>query len=212
MLFVCWLAKNTVAGLPRAVIKGLIKLVEDPQGTVEATLAKIKELPAYVKHAPAAFKEHIHAIQAIEDPYEQSKAVGEFMGKVLLAGGAVGKISSKLGRWGKVRNARGQSPKGMITSTIKQFKTPKGWTQRSANNKKGTRYVNTKRPEDYIRFSEVNLHPNAPSGQRMPYFQRHKNGKVLTKTGEWIRKDLANPECYHIPQTMFEELQHLMDL
>ena len=95
-------AKNAVvglAGLPRAVIKGLIKLVEDPQGTVEATLAKIKELPAYVKHAPAAFKEHIHAIQAIEDPYEQGKAVGEFMGKVLLAGGAVGKISSKLGRW-----------------------------------------------------------------------------------------------------------------
>ena len=69
---------------------------------MEATLAKIKELPAYVKHAPAAFKEHIHAIQAIEDPYEQGKAVGELMGKVLPVGGAVGKISSKLGRWRKV--------------------------------------------------------------------------------------------------------------
>jgi hypothetical protein len=56
-------AKNAVvglAGLPIAVIKGLIKLVEDSQGTVEATLAKIKALPAYVKHAPAAFKEHIN--------------------------------------------------------------------------------------------------------------------------------------------------------
>jgi hypothetical protein len=94
-------AKNAVvglAGLPIAVIKGLIKLVEDPQGTVEATLAKIKALPAYVKHAPAAFKEHINAIQAIEDPYEQGKAVGELMGQEL----PVGKIASKLGRWGKV--------------------------------------------------------------------------------------------------------------
>jgi hypothetical protein len=98
-------AKNAVvglAGLPTAVIKGLIKLVEDPQGTVEATLAKIKALPGYVKHAPAAFKEHINAIQAIEDPYEQGKAVGELVGQELPVGGAVGKIASKLGRWGKV--------------------------------------------------------------------------------------------------------------
>jgi hypothetical protein len=74
-----------VVKLPVDLACWLIKLVEDPQGTVEATLAKIKALPAYVKHAPAAFKEHINAIQAIEDPYEQGKAVGELMGQVLLA-------------------------------------------------------------------------------------------------------------------------------
>jgi hypothetical protein len=91
-----------VVKLPVNLACWLIKLVEDPQGTVEATLAKIKELPAYVKHTPAAFKEHINAIQAIEDPYEQGKAVGELVGKVLPVGGAVGKIASKLGRWGKV--------------------------------------------------------------------------------------------------------------
>ena len=117
-------AKNAVVGiaglpdallihLPIALVKGLINLIEDPQGTVETTLgtvehtlAKIKALPEYVTHAPAAFKEHINAIQAIKDPYERGKAVGELMGKVLpagvAAGGAVGKVASKLGRWGKV--------------------------------------------------------------------------------------------------------------
>jgi len=51
----------------------------------------------YVTQAPAAFKEHINAIQAIEDPYEQSKAAGELMGKVLPAYAAAG--GARLVKW-----------------------------------------------------------------------------------------------------------------
>jgi hypothetical protein len=93
---------------------------------VEATLAKIKELPAYVKHAPAAFKEHINAIQAIEDPYEQGKAVGELMGQELPVGGAVGKIASKLGRWGKVAKPKKRQERIGDKGGVEKVKWVKG--------------------------------------------------------------------------------------
>ena len=105
-----------------------------------------------------------------------------------------------------------QLPKGMIEAVSKQFKTPKGWVSQAARNNKGTKYVNPKSSMDYIRFSEKNPHPNAPLGQRVPYFQRHKDGKVLTKSGEWVRPNTVDASEYHIPQSMFDQLKYLLDL
>jgi len=121
-----------VSKLPVDLACGLVGLFEDPQSTVEATLAKIKAIPAYVKEAPAAFKEYINAIQAIEDPYEQGRALGKLLGGVMptgaAAGGVVSKAFSKLGRWarraklktrqggiGKKSGAKGSGGKKVVT-------------------------------------------------------------------------------------------------
>ena len=118
--------------MPVDLACGLVGLFEDPQSTVEATLAKIKAIPAYVKEAPAAFKEYINAIQAIEDPYEQGRALGKLLGGVMptgaAAGGVVSKAFSKLGRWarraklktrqggiGKKSGAKGSGGKKVVT-------------------------------------------------------------------------------------------------
>ena len=105
-----------------------------------------------------------------------------------------------------------QLSKGVTEFASKHFKAPKSWVSKAAKNNKGTKYVNPKSSMDYIRFSEKNLHPNAPLGQRVPYFQRHKNGHVLTKSGKWVRPNTVDASEYHIPQSMFEQLKHLLDL
>ena len=214
--------------LPIALVHGLVQLAEDPQGTVEGLVEKIKVLPAYIEQVPAEFKAYIDEISAIEDPYKQGEALGQLMGDALptgaVVGGVMGKVVGKVGKWkvtkaakaakveGGVAKASQQVPKGMTTSTIKQFKAPKEWVSKAAKNRKGTKYVNPRSSMDYIRFSEANLHSDAPSGQRIPYFQRHKDGKVLTKSGQWVRPNTVDPSEYHIPQSIFSEMQHFLDL
>ena len=101
----------------------------------------------------------------------------------------------------------------MTEFVSKHFKAPKSWVSRATKNNKGTKYVNPKNPGDYIRFSPPNLDPRAPLGQKVHYSQRWKDGKVLTKSGEWVIKTKDLPkESYHIPQSMFEQFKHLLDL
>ncbi len=92
---------------------------------------------------------------------------------------------------------------------------PEGWITKMANNKQGTKIVNPKVKDgsDYIRFSSANPHPKAPPGQQYNYFERYKNGKVLTKDGQWVcPKTHPNKKDFHIPQDKFEELKPLLDL
>ena len=65
---------------------------------------------------------------------------------------------------------------------------------------------------DYIRFSPRNPDTGAPLGQQVPYFQRLKHGKRLTKSGEWVTAGDTNHSEYHIPQSMFEEMRPFLDL
>ncbi|MEM7174101.1 MAG: hypothetical protein AAF380_02475, partial [Bacteroidota bacterium] len=88
---------------------------------------------------------------------------------------------------------------------------PKNWIIKTANNGKGTKYINPKNLHDYIRFSTENLHPNAPLGQRYPYFQRYLDGKVLTRDGKWVNpKTYFNKADFHIPQDLYEKYSHLL--
>jgi hypothetical protein len=86
---------------------------------------------------------------------------------------------------------------------------PKGWLMKPAKKGIGTRYVNPKNTGNYIRFSAENRGPRAALGQRVPYFERWKDGKCLTKEGIWVNPKTITEVEYHIPQTMFEELSHL---
>lgn len=37
--------------------------------------------------------------------------------------------------------------------------------------------------------------------------------KVLTKQGKWVSpKKHPNPDDYHIPQDMFDQMEHLLDI
>jgi hypothetical protein len=72
--------------------------------------------------------------------------------------------------------------------------------------------VNPQNTGDYIRFSAENLDPRAPLGQKLPYFERWRDGKCLTKQGKWVHpNELLHKEDIHIPQTMLTELAHLLD-
>jgi hypothetical protein len=169
---------------------------------VEATLAKIKALPGYVKHAPAAFKEHINAIQAIEDPYEQGKAVGELVGKVLPVGGAVGKIASKLGRWGKVAKPKKRQERigekggaaggreiivrslgdpntlrGAKMSEVSKL-IPKSWEKMSLKKGQGVRYLDPSNPGESIlvEYGWKNAKDLLHSGR---YVRIARDGKIL---------------------------------
>ena len=85
--------------LPIALVHGLVQLAEDPQGTVEGLVEKIKVLPAYIEQVPAEFKAYIDEISAIEDPYQQGEALGQLMGDALPTGAVVGGVMGKVGKW-----------------------------------------------------------------------------------------------------------------
>ena len=104
--------------LPIALVHGLVQLAEDPQGTVEGLVEKIKVLPAYIEQVPAEFKAYIDEISAIEDPYQQGEALGQLMGDALptgaVVGGVMGKVVGKVGKW-KATKAAKAGPRGVQT-------------------------------------------------------------------------------------------------
>ncbi|WP_243018574.1 hypothetical protein [Candidatus Cardinium hertigii] len=92
---------------------------------------------------------------------------------------------------------------------------PEGWITKVAKKNKGTKIINpnVKDGSDYIRFSPKNPGARAPVGQQYNYFERYKNGKVLTKDGQWVNPAThPNKQDFHIPQDMFEELKPLLEL
>ncbi|WP_243575194.1 hypothetical protein [Candidatus Cardinium sp. cByotN1] len=92
---------------------------------------------------------------------------------------------------------------------------PEGWITKVAKKNKGTKIINpnVKDGSDYIRFSPKNPDARAPVGQQYNYFERYKNGKVLTKDGQWVNPAThPNKQDFHIPQDMFEELKPLLEL
>ncbi len=78
---------------------------------------------------------------------------------------------------------------------------PENWILQTTKKGLGTKYVNPANVGDYLRFSNANIDPRAPLGQKVPYFQRWKDGKCLTKSGTWVYLDeLDNRKDIHIPQ------------
>ncbi len=92
------------------------------------------------------------------------------------------------------------------------FKT-ESWITKVSNNTSGTKIVNPKDTGDYIRFTPKNPDPGALIGQQYDAFRRYKNGKALTKDGQWMNpKTHPNKQNFHIPQDMFEEMRPLLEL
>ena len=112
--------------LPIALVHGLVQLAEDPQGTVEGLVEKIKVLPAYIEQVPAEFKAYIDEISAIEDPYQQGEALGQLMGDALPAGAVVGGVMGKVGKWKvtkagkKAAKASQRKVKKIITRAVQE--------------------------------------------------------------------------------------------
>ena len=55
------------------------------------------------------------------------------------------------------------------------------------------------------------MDPRAPLGQRVDYFQRHYNGKVLTRSGKWVNPKMVDPYEFHIPQSNYDKIAHLLN-
>jgi len=128
-------------------------------------------------------------------------------------GGAGGFISSYVAKEGKKIDWGGMS--NSMRKLVIRFRTiaPKNWIVMPPKNGKGIKYVNPKNSHDYIRFSPANLSPKAAPGQRGDYFERLKDGKYLTITGEWIEGGCKETKgLYHIPQTSFDAFKDVLNI
>jgi hypothetical protein len=166
------------------------------QARQEAAREYKAKAQAYEKAFNAA---HYHTDQAKTAGYISAEALQFVFGSEVFKAGAQGV------------KAAGKGVLEMKKIAEYAKKIPKNWIKQPSKKGGGIKYVNPKNPGDYIRFSPANLDSKAPMGQQVPYFERLKDGKYLTKEGKWVRPTGLNKEDYHIPQTIFDNLEYAFD-
>ncbi|MEM7174273.1 MAG: hypothetical protein AAF380_03410, partial [Bacteroidota bacterium] len=164
-------------------------------------------------------------LRKIPDKVKRTQAINQLLTKekqiekTLQKAGLLPKLSkntnklNKASQASKVNKVEKLKRIGPIGDPSAKFRNaaPKNWISKTANNGKGTKYINPQHSGDYIRFMSKNPHPSAPIGQQKPYFIRIKDGnKILTKNGKWVVKGAVNPSETHIPQEMFDKLLPFM--